>query len=140
MAKQKEYSNGEVTIVWQADKCIHSEKCWRGLPDVFDPDNRPWINADGADTPAIKKQIDQCPSGALSYYMNAEGPNSKETAGQTTSVKVMAGGPLIVSGTLTIEGADGSTETKKGKTAFCRCGRSGDKPFCDGSHNKADFE
>ena len=33
----KKYSNGEVTIVWKPDKCIHSGICFRGLGEVFDP-------------------------------------------------------------------------------------------------------
>jgi CDGSH-type Zn-finger protein len=33
--------------------------------------------------------------------------------------------------------ADGRTEVRSEHTAFCRCGRSGNKPFCDGSYRKA---
>jgi len=66
----KHYTNGEVTIVWQAHLCKHATKCWKGLPEVFDYQRRPWIRAEGADTAAIIKQVEQCPSGALSYFMN----------------------------------------------------------------------
>lgn len=31
MRKKKEYTNGEVTIVWEADKCIHSGICVKGF-------------------------------------------------------------------------------------------------------------
>lgn len=33
----KEYSNGEITIIWQAEKCIHSANCVRLLPNVYHP-------------------------------------------------------------------------------------------------------
>ena len=69
----KEYTNGEITVVWKPGVCIHSAKCFKGLPGVFDPNARPWINVEGASTEAIVGQVQQCPSGALSFYQNAEG-------------------------------------------------------------------
>lgn len=141
MSKTKEYSNGEVTIVWQAEKCIHSERCWRGLNSVFDPDARPWINAEGASTKEIKEQIDKCPSGALSYYMNDEGPKESDGgAADRTHVQVMKDGPLLVHGDIVLEGKDGSKNEHSKTTALCRCGHSANKPFCDGSHNKEGFK
>ena len=64
------YTNGEVTIVWKPDSCIHSTLCWKGLKEVFDPKKRPWIEPNGATTEQIIEQVSKCPSGALSYYMN----------------------------------------------------------------------
>lgn len=66
------YSNGEVTVVWKPDVCIHSAKCFNGLPEVFDPKKRPWINIEGATTERIVDQVKKCPSGALSFYINDE--------------------------------------------------------------------
>lgn len=71
----KEYSNGEITIVWRPSKCKHSTICWKGkegLPEVFNPTKRPWINAAGADSKVIMAKIDQCPSGALSYFKDTD--------------------------------------------------------------------
>ena len=62
----KHYSNGEVTVVWQPDKCVHSAVCARGLPLVFDPRRRPWVDASKATTAEIVAQVGKCPSGALS--------------------------------------------------------------------------
>ena len=66
----KEYSNGEVTITWEAGKCIHSGKCVKGLPEVFNIKASPWINSQGASTDEIVNQVKKCPSGALGYYFN----------------------------------------------------------------------
>ena len=64
----KEYTNGEVVVTWQPEKCIHSGKCVRGLPSVFDPKKRPWITPEDTDSQALVDQIKKCPSGALGYY------------------------------------------------------------------------
>jgi uncharacterized Fe-S cluster protein YjdI len=66
----KEYSNGEVTIVWQSAKCIHSGNCVKGNPDVFHPKEHPWIKPEASPTEKITSAIDKCPSGALTYYLN----------------------------------------------------------------------
>lgn len=66
----KEYSNGEITIVWKPDTCIHSALCFKGLPQVFDPRERPWIREHNANTQSIIHQINQCPRKALSFYYN----------------------------------------------------------------------
>ena len=62
----KRYSNGEITVVWKPALCIHCGFCAMGLPDVFDPDRRPWIKLEGYDTKTIVTQVDMCPSDALS--------------------------------------------------------------------------
>ncbi len=62
----KEYSNGEITVVWQAAKCIHSGNCVKNLPQVFKPQEAPWIKVDMASSEAIISTVNKCPSGALS--------------------------------------------------------------------------
>jgi uncharacterized Fe-S cluster protein YjdI len=62
----KTYSNGEVTVVWKPDICVHSAICFHGLPAVFDPRRRPWVDVQAAATTAIVDQVGRCPSGALS--------------------------------------------------------------------------
>jgi len=76
--KTHKYSNGEITVVWKPDICIHSAICFRGLHDVFDPQKRPWININGASTERIVEQVKKCPSGALSYIMNEEQPEENK--------------------------------------------------------------
>ena len=53
----------------------------------------------------------------------------------SVTIKVRVDGPLKVSGPITLTDADGAAFTlPDGPFALCRCGRSQDKPFCDGSH------
>ena len=66
----KEYTNGEVTIVWQSGKCIHSANCVKNNPDVFKPKEKPWISPENSTTDKIIATVEKCPSGALSYYKN----------------------------------------------------------------------
>ena len=62
----KEYTNGEVTIVWQSGKCIHSANCVKNNPEVFKPKEKPWLRPENASSDELIKQVHQCPSGALS--------------------------------------------------------------------------
>ncbi|WP_242202354.1 (4Fe-4S)-binding protein [Aestuariivivens insulae] len=137
MSTKKEYTNGEVTVVWEANKCVHSGVCVRGLPKVFRPKERPWVRIQAADTNAIINQVKHCPSGALHYYLNGE--TKQATNPENTKVEVMNNGPLLVHGTLEVTHKDGRKELKQKTTAFCRCGSSNNKPFCDGSHSKKGF-
>jgi uncharacterized Fe-S cluster protein YjdI len=73
----KKYSNAEVTVIWKPNLCIHSTICFNGLPKVFDPQARPWVNVEGASTEEIVDQVKECPSGALSYHMNDEETGQK---------------------------------------------------------------
>jgi len=74
----RQYTNGEVTILWRPDACIHSGNCFTGLPGVFDPLERPWINVNGAGTQEIIEQVKNCPSGALTTIMNSEIRNNEQ--------------------------------------------------------------
>lgn len=138
MGKTKEYSNGEVTVVWEADKCVHSAMCVKGLPSVFQPKERPWIKIDAASTDELVNTVKKCPSGALSYYMNDASDKSAQKL--ETQVEVLENGPLLVYGTLNVTHKDGSKETKNRTTAFCRCGASQNKPYCDGAHVNHEFK
>ena len=57
-----------------------------------------------------------------------------------TIVETMTNGPLLVYGNVTVKDAAGNLTKKNNVTAFCRCGGSGNKPFCDGSHKRIDFK
>lgn len=66
----KTYTTEDLTVMWQPHKCIHSAICFKGLPMVFDPRKRPWINITGAPKNDIIAQVKRCPSAALSFQVD----------------------------------------------------------------------
>ena len=146
------YTNGEVTIVWKPNVCIHSGICIRGLPLVFDNQRRPWIDPNASDTQTMISQVKRCPSGALSFFMNAETVEAADdladlksddaAARQNTilNIEITANGPICIHEECQIKYSDGKAELKKGKVFLCRCGGSSNKPYCDGSHRRNGFQ
>jgi CDGSH-type Zn-finger protein len=60
-----------------------------------------------------------------------------------TKIIVRSDGPLRLEGdNIQIVDTDGKVFGLAGRTvvSLCRCGQSQNKPFCDGSHNKAGFQ
>jgi len=138
----KTYTNGEVTIVWKPHVCIHSTICWKGatgLGSVFNPAEKPWINPEGAPTERIIEQVLKCPSGALTHYMNNEGIQKGDVSAESI-VETVPNGPLLVYGNIIVKEPNGQEVHKNRVTAFCRCGQSSNKPYCDGTHTKIDFK
>jgi len=135
----KRYTRDGLTVMWNPERCIHSTLCWKGLVAVFNPKARPWINMEGADAARIMEQVAKCPSGALSYIEETVTAVPGGEADMTTSVEAMKNGPLMVYGNLKVKDSMGNETTRSKVTAFCRCGASANKPFCDGSHIRIGF-
>ena len=149
----RKYTNKDITVYWKPARCIHATTCYRELREVFDPRKRPWVNMDGASTDKIIDIVRRCPTEALTYEWNEAGkasdkppaslPSSasrlKEAENQPTEIRIMKDGPYVVEGDFTIIGSDGRDLKKMLMTSFCRCGASGEMPFCDGSHRLEDF-
>ena len=133
----KKYEKEGLTINWEPDKCIHSAICVKTLPKVYDPNAKPWIKPENASIADLKAQIDKCPSGALSY---AHESVAEAGVSEETEVEIMPNGPVLVKGKVRITHSSGKIEHKDKTTAFCRCGASGNKPYCDGAHRTVDFK
>lgn len=137
------YHKDELTVVWKPKACIHSTLCWKGLISVFNPKARPWINLEAADKEQIIEQVKKCPSGALSYFLNNENPETPEKivaeSASILKVEVSPNGPYLIRSECLIVHSNGTEETKTGTVALCRCGGSAAKPYCDGSHRKNGF-
>ena len=138
----KKYTNGEVTVVWKPNTCVHSTICWKGatgLGNVFNPAEVPWIKMEGSTTERIVEQIKKCPSGALTFYYNNQAEIIEDIKAESI-VEPVENGPLLVYGNITVKDKSGKEEHKNKVTAFCRCGQSNNKPYCDGTHTKVGFK
>lgn len=72
----KRYTLNGITVIWKPALCSHSGICARGLPLVFNPRRRPWVELQHADAETVKAQVDRCPSGALAWEV---APDSRDT-------------------------------------------------------------
>lgn len=132
------YRNDAIEVTWEPRFCIHARKCVRDLGQVFNPSARPWIDVDAADPDAIAQTVLECPTGAL-HFRRLDGGAQEEAAEEETSVQPVSNGPLFLRGRLRIVDREGNLIREDTRLALCRCGASGNKPFCDGSHRRIGF-
>lgn len=66
----EKFKKDDITIVWNMSKCTHTGFCVKLLPDVYKPNETPWINTKNASKEEIIKQVSKCPSGALTIENN----------------------------------------------------------------------
>ncbi len=122
-----------VTIHDNRGLCAHAGRCTDRLAAVWRLRQEPWIDPDGAAADEIAETVKACPSGALSVTVDGQRLQDPEEE-RPPKVFVAPNGPYLVTGGIELEDA----ERKQGASAehytLCRCGRSKNKPFCDGSH------
>jgi len=133
----RDYEGKEVVVTYDAARCIHAAECVRGAPAVFDPDARPWIAPDGADGEQIAQVIRRCPTGALTVRFR-DG-RVAETPDASATIDLQVDGPLYLRGRISYQRANEAKVAEYTRVALCRCGASGNKPFCDGSHRTSPF-
>lgn len=131
------YHGQNITLQYDVKRCIHAGECVRGLPGVFDPQRKPWVDPDAAPVAAVAEVVSRCPTGALQFIRQDGGP--AETVPECHSIQVGADGPLWLRGAIEVVGVDGTVTVQDTRMALCRCGASKNKPFCDGSHTAAGF-
>ncbi len=159
--RNRQYTNGEITVFWIPSKCIHATTCFRELIEVFNPGRRPWVNMEGAPTRRISEVVNKCPTQAIVWKHNKdlteeeklgnrreareeENPETLTEAEEKkrvkpASVRIMKDGPIVVEGSFKIIGANDETLKPALMTSFCRCGNSKSMPYCDGTHRKTGF-
>jgi uncharacterized Fe-S cluster protein YjdI len=63
---KKEYTNVDITVVWQSALCIHSAVFVKKLPQIFQPKTSPWVKMDGVPSDGVIDAVKKCPSGDFS--------------------------------------------------------------------------
>jgi uncharacterized Fe-S cluster protein YjdI len=134
----RDYRTDEIVVQWEPRLCIHTGECVRGAPGVFDREARPWIDLSGAEAVHIAEVIARCPSGALHAERLGGAPQDEPEA--VLTVRAVRDGPLYVRGDIEVRDANGALIRRDMRLALCRCGASGNKPFCDNSHLESGFQ
>jgi uncharacterized Fe-S cluster protein YjdI len=136
---RKSYDSPTIRVTYDPRKCIHAKRCVEGSPDVFKPKDRPWIQPENGDADAIAATVARCPTGSLRYERRDGGP--AETIPTEIVLSLQKDGPLYVRGPVPIVDAAGNRWEDAGhRYALCRCGGSGNKPYCDNTHLTMGFE
>ena len=99
-------------------------------------------SGDEATRELVKREATYCPSGRLVVREREGGatiePELPQSIGIVEDPGMECSGPLWVRGGIAILAGDGSTYEVRNRVTLCRCGRSANKPFCDGAHSEGE--
>ena len=133
--KAETYEGPELTLTDAEELCASARFCHRA--------GGTWNLTEQSDNPEARKiaieEAGDCPSGRLVVYDkdgNAIEPDFEPSIGVVKDPQAGRDGPLWVRGGIPVESADGETYEVRNRVTLCRCGKSSNKPFCDGSHLK----
>lgn len=132
------YESDEIKVSYDVKRCIHAAECVKGLPDVFDPNRKPWIKPEMAGAGAVADVIEKCPTGALHYEMKKS--DREEKPPSKNRIQLTKDGPVYFFGDIEVQDHEGNTVLEDTRFALCRCGASGNKPACDNSHLKMEWK
>ncbi|HTY13934.1 MAG TPA: CDGSH iron-sulfur domain-containing protein [Candidatus Omnitrophota bacterium] len=106
-----------------------------------------WTHAENSGDPGQKKMAIReacaCPSGRLVAWEKNSGkpiePAFEPSISVVESRAQKVSGPLWVKGGIPVESASGMQYEVRNRVTLCRCGKSSNKPFCDGTHTRTGF-
>jgi CDGSH-type Zn-finger protein len=125
------YGSG-ITLTDAPDLCAGARFCDRagGIWELTQEDS------EEARETAIEEACD-CPAGRLVIWdenNTAIEPHFEPSVALVNDVQAGHLGPVWVRGNVPIESSDGSTLEIRNRVTLCRCGKSDNKPYCDGAH------
>ena len=132
-SRQKLTEGDGISLTDDGSLCEHAGFCGTRFTNV-------WAMMESTKDPEVRERarrmIANCPSGRLGF-----GPGYEEREPQyERSLATIKDGPLWVRGGIEMEAGDGFVYEKLNRMTLCRCGRSGNKPYCDGSHKDVGFQ
>lgn len=139
--KQAEEIKGPVLKLKDAqDLCAGTAFCHR--------DGGTWELVEKSDNPHAKKlaieTAGNCPSGRLVVFDKKTGkaiePELQPSLSIVEEPAKGVSGPIWAKGGIKILSADNNEYETRNRVTLCRCGKSNNKPFCDGEHVPAGFK
>ena len=133
--EQAETISGPDLILTDAEKlcavarfCHRVEDTWNLTENSDDPESKEIAIAEACD----------CPSGRLVAWDKKTGkpiePDFEPSISIIESPETNISGPIWVKSCVLIESSDGTEYDVRNRVTLCRCGKSKNKPFCDGTH------
>jgi len=122
-----------ITLRFDARRCIHSRHCVLGAPNVFLA-NVPgaWLHPEQVTVEQCVAIAHACPSGAITYERHDGG--AQEAPPPVNVLRIRENGPYAIHAAIDLAGHGPAL-----RMTLCRCGKSCNKPFCDNSHREAGF-
>jgi uncharacterized Fe-S cluster protein YjdI len=134
--RQKTYVGSRVVVRDDRSVCEHAGFCGNRVTNI-------WKMLGGGQTEdsvaraQVMAMVERCPSGALTYRLDEDGPDVEPEL--RAGIGVVEDGPLYVTGSIPVERSDGTVFEVRNRQTLCRCGRSANKPYCDGTHKEVGF-
>jgi CDGSH-type Zn-finger protein len=134
--RSKAYQGTGIEIRDDRSICVHAGFCGTRVTNV-------WKAVGGGDTSdsiarmAVINAVEKCPSGALTYRMDADAADNEQSL--PLAIGIIENGPLWVTGGLPVSRSDDAPMETRNRFTLCRCGQSAIKPLCDGAHRAAGF-
>jgi CDGSH-type Zn-finger protein len=130
----------ELDLMDASDLCARARFCHRC--------GGTWELTQKSDDPDAKKtaiqQACDCSSGRLTAIDKETGkiiePEFNPSISLIEDLPAGVSGPLWVKGGIVVESSDGQTYESRNRQTLCRCGKSKNKPFCDGCHIDFGFD
>jgi len=130
----RKYEGPDVDLLDIPDLCSGTRFCH--------PSGGVWGLTKKSDREKLKKIALQescaCPSGRLTHVDKKNGkpvePDFEPSISSTDDPGANTSGPLWVKGGVPVESSEGKTYRIRNRVTLCRCGKSLNKPFCDGAH------
>jgi CDGSH-type Zn-finger protein len=132
--KVQMYNGPELDLLDAEEFCSQAHFCTRagGTWDLVEQSNDPKKNN------LARQEAMDCPSGRLVLFDKKTGreiePKFEPLITLVEDTLSGTSGPLWVKGRIPIESADGKVYELRNRMTLCRCGKSKNKPFCDGTH------
>jgi CDGSH-type Zn-finger protein len=133
LEQAREFNGPDLKLTDVEHLCVGARFCHRA--------GGPWnLTHQSADPKAKQTAIEEvcdCPSGRLvAWEKNGKAiePEFEQSIGLVEDTQAKKMGPIWVRGGVPVESSDGKTYEKRNRVTLCRCGKSSNKPFCDGSH------
>jgi CDGSH-type Zn-finger protein len=133
-ARRKHLGGGDKLAVYDDRSiCAHAAFCSNATTNIWKASKL--IDDDDDLREVAKTMAGKCPSGALTIEVDGVATEPE----MEPQIWVQEDASILLRGGITIRRADGQPIETRRRMALCRCGQSGSKPLCDGSHAEAGF-